>query len=382
MACLPLLRRTVCTSRPGFFAFASGARGVSWAAAVSCCALLAGAGCGSVGEDPGAAGSGGVITGAGGAGSTSATTSTSAGDGGGGGGPQKLGPPYPIVLAHGFFGFEDFAGVDFATYFYQVKDTLNAEGEMVYTPAVDPFNDSTYRGAQLVARVQEILDETGYEKVNLIGHSQGGLDARVAAHNRPDLIASVVTIGTPHGGSEVADIALQLINDPLFQDVVDDLAQAIGAPLYDQVGDETSVIAALQQFSAPGIAEFNTKYTDAPGVFYASVTGRTDYHSGGADCQTDEEAPFVAQFHGELDPTNALLSLTEGILDGGLGESIPNDGLVRVADAKWGHFWGCVPADHLDEVGQLFGQGPGFGNDWKYMDMYRSLAARLHEEGF
>ena len=44
--------------------------------------------------------------------------------------PAPLGPPYPIVLAHGFFGFEQFAGVDFATYFYGVKDYLSSMSTM------------------------------------------------------------------------------------------------------------------------------------------------------------------------------------------------------------------------------------------------------------
>ena len=57
--------------------------------------------------------------------------------------PPKLGPPYPIVLAHGFFGFEDFAGAGFLTYYYDVKEHLAQQGEtQVFTPAVDPFNHS------------------------------------------------------------------------------------------------------------------------------------------------------------------------------------------------------------------------------------------------
>ena len=37
----------------------------------------------------------------------------------------------------------------------------------------------------------------------------------------------------------------------------------------------------------------------------------------------------------------------------------PNDGLVTVTSATWGTFLGCIPADHLDEVGQLLGDAPG-----------------------
>ncbi|MCC6554378.1 MAG: alpha/beta fold hydrolase [Polyangiaceae bacterium] len=351
--------------------------------ALFACAVVAG--CGSTGEDPpGGTGGGEVTTGSGGGTTTSTSTSTTTtGEGGSGGAPEpKLGPPYPIVLAHGFFGFEQFAGADFATYFYQVKETLSAEGEMIYTPSVDPFNDSTFRGAELAERIQQILDETGHAKVNIIGHSQGGLDARVVAHDHPDLVASVVTIGTPHQGSEIADIVLQIVSDPAAQALVDQLVQVIGAPLYDDVGNETSVVDALYQFSKPGIEAFNAQYSDGPGVFYASITGRTDLHGGGKDCQSVEAPPFIAAFDDERDPTNAAMILPESILDGGLFEFIPNDGLVRVKDAKWGHFWGCVPADHLDEVGQIFGQGPGLGNSWSYMDFYRSLVAHLRAQGY
>ena len=64
---------------------------------------------------------------------------------------------------------------------------LSVEGEaQVFTPAVDPFNDSETRGEELLAHVEQILADTGAAKVNLIGHSQGGLDSRYVAHQRPD----------------------------------------------------------------------------------------------------------------------------------------------------------------------------------------------------
>jgi triacylglycerol lipase len=54
---------------------------------------------------------------------------------------------------------------------------------------------------------------------------------------------------------------------------------------------------------------------------------------------------------------------------------------VRVKDARWGEFLGCVPADHLDEVGQLLGDGPGLGNDWDYVAFYDDLVRFLRGEG-
>lgn len=339
--------------------------------------------CGSVGDDPNANQTTGapVITGAGGGSSSGA-----GGMNGGGAGmpvPEKLGPPYPIVLSHGFFGTDTFAGLNFATYFYGVKDHLAKQGEtMVYTPAVDPFNSSDYRGDQLIEKIEAILKETGYAKVNIIGHSQGGLDARAVAAKRPDLVASVVTVATPHYGSPVADVVLKYVDDPLYQDLLNELLKLIGAPIYDELGNETDVFKALYLFSQPGIAEFNAAHPNQPGVYYASVTGRSDNHDGGVECTPDVPQSFVSAWDKELDPIDAALFVSEGIVDGGIGKSEPNDGLVRVKDAKWGIFWGCVPADHLDEVGQLFGDKPGLSNSWNHLDFYTQLVARIRLQGF
>jgi triacylglycerol lipase len=298
-------------------------------------------------------------------------------------GAPRLGPPYPVVLAHGFFGFETFAGVDFVTYFFGVRDHLVAGGEpWVFTPAVDPFDDSTDRGLQLVAEVEAILAETGHAKVNLVGHSQGGLDARVVASLRPDLVASVTTFATPHQGTPIADIALGVLDDPEAQDLADELVQLIGAPLWDELGESTSVIESLQQLSSAGIAVFNATYPDAPDVIYLSIGGRSDYHAGGGECEAAATPPWIAEFSATLDPVDSGLWIAESILDGPNGfDPAPNDGLVRVADAKWGSFLGCVPADHLDEMGQLVGDSPGLGNDWQHLAFYGALVQHLRELG-
>lgn len=359
-----------------------GARPIHAAFAAVLAVTINGAACGSTGQETNAESAGttgGVITGAGGGPQATSTAVTAGvgGDGGGGGGGMAKGAPYPFVFAHGFFGFEKFAGADFLTYYYNVKARLAQDGEIIDTPSVDPFNDSTYRGAQLVDRIEAFLAATGASKVNLIGHSQGGLDARVVAHDRPDLVASVVTIATPHQGTPVADVAMKLLSDPNSAKIIDDLGKLIGAPLYDQIGNHTSVVKPLQLFSKAGIAEFNAKYPDAPGVFYASIAGRSSYHAFDNDCAGDLSLQFMTQWNKTLDPVDPLLGATSLLLGSGA-----NDGLVRDKDARWGEFWGCVPADHLDEIGQLFGDGPGLGNDWDHLKFYSLLVKYIRERGF
>jgi triacylglycerol lipase len=297
-------------------------------------------------------------------------------------GERGLGPPYPIVLAHGFFGFEDFAGVDFVDYFWELPAHLQMQGEpLVFTPTVDPFNDSTIRGQQLLAEVEAIVQDTGYAKVNLIGHSQGGLDARVVAFERPDLVASVTTIATPHHGSPVADIALGIVDDPGAQALVDWLAQTLGAPLWPEIDGQTSLAASMMQFSEPGMDAFNDAYPDAEGIPYWTIAGRSGGSDGGLPCEVEDAPAFVTDWLGETDPIDPLFAPTEAILDGGLFSNVPNDGLVLVSDAKWGRFLGCIPADHVDQIGHLFGDRPGVLNDWEYRAFYTDLIAWLRAQG-
>jgi triacylglycerol lipase len=267
------------------------------------------------------------------------------------------------------------------TYFWGVKDDLALDGEsLVFTPAVDPFNDSSTRGAQLVTHVEAILAATGHAQVNLVGHSQGGLDARVVAHERPELVASVMTIATPHAGTSLADTLVGVGKSPSLSALVDAAVRLVGAPLYDAVGDETSVMASFRQLGTAGMAEFNETYPHPSGIPTWSIAGRTDLHRGGDDCRAAAPA-FISRWDDERDPVDALLSVSEALLDGSVLDPVPNDGLVRVADSRWGTFLGCIPADHLDQMGQLFGDDPGLLNDFDHRAFYRALVRWLRSQG-
>jgi triacylglycerol lipase len=90
-------------------------------------------------------------------------------------------------------------------YWYGIISALRQGGAVVFAVQVSPLNSSEVRGEQLLARIEEILRETGAEKVNLLGHSQGSLTARYAAAKRPDWVASVTSVAGPNHGSELAD---------------------------------------------------------------------------------------------------------------------------------------------------------------------------------
>lgn len=302
-----------------------------------------------------------------------------------------LGPPYPIVLAHGFFGTDQYA--DVIDYWWGVKQHLEANGESeVFVTEVDPFNSSTVRGEQLIDEIEAILEETGHAKVNIVGHSQGGLDARVVAHLRPDLVASVVTLSTSHGGSLVSDMALGLLANPFGEAFVSALADLLGPVVYDRYDENSDVFQALHESSRPGMTEFNATYVDSPEVDYFSIAGRSDLTGSGVEACATEDAPqFVTRWTDDRDPIDPALALLEDAIDGnplGTFPNVhPNDGMIRVADARWGTFLGCVPADHLDQVGQLFGDDPGCNlftgcNEFDHLELYADLADWLRGQGY
>jgi triacylglycerol lipase len=288
------------------------------------------------------------------------------------------GPPYPILLAHGFFGFNKIGP---AEYFYKVQPALAAAGHQVFITVVDPFNSVSVRGEQLLTQTKDILQKTGAAKVNLIAHSQGGLDARYVASRIPGRVAAVVTLATPHLGTKVADAVLN--KAPGFTVT---LAQAVcdlaGRPFWGDIAKDPNLEASLESISSDGAAAFNAAYPDVDGVSYFSIAGRSNLALAEKECEAPKAPPFITKYAGERDPTHASLLLTAAICCGSLTCDDPNDGMVNVNSTKWGTWLGCIPADHMDEIGQFFGESPGIGNSFDYLSFYKELAGWLVARGF
>ena len=93
-------------------------------------------------------------------------------------------------------------------------DELNNTG--IYAEAVtfdddDPNYDTCGKSADHATDLNQIIKDfksrTHTEKINLVAHSKGGLDARVflADNLANDDVANLIMIGTPNRGSPVAD---------------------------------------------------------------------------------------------------------------------------------------------------------------------------------
>jgi hypothetical protein len=70
----------------------------------------------------------------------------------------------------------------------------------------DKCGSSAEHAKELSIIIGQIKEKTGQNKVNIFGHSKGGLDARVyLANNTTKEVANLIMIGTPNAGSSLAE---------------------------------------------------------------------------------------------------------------------------------------------------------------------------------
>ncbi len=115
---------------------------------------------------------------------------------GSGGGP-------PILLVHGFFSNRGM--------WLSFRSRLaGANVGRVYTVTLEPLNGSIEAMMPtLESRIDAIIHETGQEKIIVVAHSMGGLLARAyMAQVGAARLAKLITLGTPHHGSQIAALGL------------------------------------------------------------------------------------------------------------------------------------------------------------------------------
>ena len=115
---------------------------------------------------------------------------------------------YPIVLAHGVTPFDLVRLNPEGYYWYEgTRCELEDAGFDVFITRVEWAGSVESRGEQLAQKIKRIIQKTGCKKVHLLAHSMGGLDSRqaIVRGGLAPYVASLITIGTPHLGSPVAD---------------------------------------------------------------------------------------------------------------------------------------------------------------------------------
>jgi pimeloyl-ACP methyl ester carboxylesterase len=143
-------------------------------------------------------------------------------------------PPVPVVLIHGQGGGPDLTWKPAIAYLeqmgYRRGETLFAL-DLSDTKAAWKHLGLLTDTQAAAAQIRQILHQTGAEQVDVVGHSRGGLIARMlATGDTAPMIRRAVTIDAPHNGALPEAELRQLIQDagivlkdPTEATVVEDL---------------------------------------------------------------------------------------------------------------------------------------------------------------
>ena len=109
----------------------------------------------------------------------------------------------PVVLLHGF--------IDNRSVFVLLRRSLVQSGrQQVESLNYSPLTCDIRSAAELLGRhIEEICERTGSDRVDVVGHSLGGLIARyyVQRLGGDSRVRTLVTLGTPHSGTSVVPLA-------------------------------------------------------------------------------------------------------------------------------------------------------------------------------
>ena len=159
----------------------------------------------------------------------------------------------PVVLVHGL--------VDNRSVFAVMRRGLRRRGfTQICTWNYSPLLSDVARGAaDLGARIEQICEQTGHDRVHVVGHSLGGLIARyyVQRQGGDRRVESLVTLGTPHQGSL--------------------LAHVLPTPLVRQLRPNSPVLRELEQPAAGCRTQVTAIYSDLDQVVVPTNSGRCDH---------------------------------------------------------------------------------------------------------
>ncbi|WP_051688897.1 esterase/lipase family protein [Butyrivibrio sp. AE2032] len=213
---------------------------------------------------------------------------------------------YPLLMVHGM-GFRDRKHL---CYWGRVPKTLESLGARVFFGNQDSVGSIESNADTIAKSLDEALRVTGADKVNILAHSKGGLEAKyLVNHGYQDKIASITTIDTPHHGSHTIDF---LMKSPKWMVKT----AAWGTDLWMKIlGDKHPDSYKCFDILTTGTAEqFDIDNPAPEGIYCQSYAFKCE--SAFSDPVFCITFPVVSRFDGE------------------------NDGMVSVASSRWANFKG------------------------------------------
>ena len=225
----------------------------------------------------------------------------------------------PIVMHHGLMGFGEIAvGPLKVSYFGRIGRAIAERGHPMIVSGVHPTAGIATRARQLketMLRQLDILGRPKNERVIVIAHSMGGLDARymISKLGMEERVAALLTITSPHRGSPYADWCVKNLGRiGTFR-----LLSALGLD-----------VQAANDLTTWNCKKFNKQVPDSPKVMYFSVSAARPWRL---------VPPFALHAY-------KVVYDAEG----------DNDSLVSVKSSTWGTHLGVWPADHWHTLNKRF----------------------------
>lgn len=276
-----------------------------------------------------------------------------------------------VIFLKGFFSSSDS---------YEKSDHIGTlfrrAGFDFYYTHVPAGGNAVERAALLATELAPLLDgfKTG-DRYVLLGISQGGLDARAFLHQFPKMrthCAGVVTVGTPHQGSSLAE-ALSLETLELWSRsfvfsaalrALDLARRDLGFTTLEESssGEQYSYLRELIEgasFLTRDYVQtvFNPSTPDVPGIRYWSYS------------------TFIPEMPGaeRRKAVPRLMRLTSGTMER-RGE-IVNDGVVGEESAHWGTHLAQFEVDHMN----AFLKGTESGAKTTYREVFGRIISDLKQ---
>jgi triacylglycerol lipase len=257
-------------------------------------------------------------------------------------------PKYPVVLVHGIAAHDRGGMINF---WGRIPKTLTERGVKVFFGNTDSWGDYESNAEILKTTIDQVLDETGSEKVNIIAHSKGGLDSRylIWKYDYGDRVASLTTISTPHHGAEIADL---IYRQKIVHSRIAKKTLEIFGKLYGDINPD--LFGVNYQLTTEKMKEFNETTGMDQRVYYQSIYTTMN--------NAFDDPVFFYSF--------LYLKRVTGA----------NDGIVSEQSAKWGNniikIEGGISHAEIVDYKQTKVSGIHIP------DLYMEIVAGLQEKGF
>lgn len=175
----------------------------------------------------------------------------------------------PIVLVHGYFSNKGML--------QPLHQRLVQQGHNVFVFNYPPISGGPRSGVEpLKAAIDRALATTGASQAIVIGHSMGGLAARLlAAEGYAPKMAHLITLATPHAGTEVAKLGLGdsarylESQSPFYAELRGkEAAAAARVPMTSIFTVHDNLVAPFTSSALPGVAQ-----VPLAGVGHVAVIG-------------------------------------------------------------------------------------------------------------